>query len=330
MNIKDIAREANVSISTVSRVLNHATNVSKSTEQRVKAVIEKYNFTQNQGKTAQEVRHRQILIIIPTLSNAFFSIVTKGILNTCMNEGFSVFMGVTEYSYATERHYLNMLSNGQFDGIISFYSDQPVDELEKLAAEHPYMQVSNYVESPHLSHVSIDDAKAAYEATEYFIKKGHSRIGFIGGFHNCCERRELGFRKALEDYGLECDPACIVRPEYKYDSGFEYDSGVTAGEQLLSLDNPPTAILSIFDTFAVGVSRYALSKGLMPGKDVAIIGFDNSAESKVFFPPISSVSHPKYEIGCLAASILLEQIQKKDLQPRQITVPHELILRDSS
>lgn len=331
MNIKDIALEAGVSISTVSRVLNHASNVSKITQQKVIEVVQRNGFILNQGgKNLQKTRTNQILIILPTLSNTFFSLVVKGIINTCYSLGWNTYVGVTEYSNVFERQFISQLLNHQIDGIISLYSYLPVEFLEKISLEVPYLQVANPVSSPNISSVSIDDAKAGYEVTQYLLKRGHRKIGIISGSRGCSERREEGYLQAIQAAGLAVNPDYIIKADYQYDNDFEYDSGIVSCERLLSLPKPPTAIVTIFDTFAVGACKCILARGMTPGKDIAVIGFDNSSITKVFSPSISTISQPRYEMGCLAAKVLLEQIETGCLTPKKLTLPFELILRDSS
>lgn len=331
MNLKDIAVEAGVSISTVSRVLNHANNVSQKTERAVLEVLERNQFTLR--KTAQMLpaaKTHQILIIVPIFSNPFYSMVVKGILTTLDGAGWQTFVGVTEYSSTLEKKYMDMLQNKRVDGVISFSSHLPLPYLEDIASRFPYIQIGDQNESEQISSISINDTKAAYEATEYMIKKGHKRIGMLSDNKFCAIRREKGFQKAKEDYGLDCDSKYIVKGDYQFDSGFEFDSGIMCCEKLLALPEPPTALLATFDTFAVGAANCVLSRHLMPGKDIAIIGFDNSSITKSFVPSISTISHPRYEMGCLAANIMLAQIESGQFGAKKIFLPHELIIRESS
>lgn len=331
MTIKDIAAEAGVSISTVSRVINGAANVSPATVEKVLEIVRKNGFVPNQSsQVLRSAKTNKILVIIPTLSNSYFSLPTKGIVNTCLSMGYHAFLGVTEYSNAMERQYLNMMVNNQFDGVIAFYSHLPVEELEHIAKSNPYIQLSNPLPSDNLSSVSIDDRKAAYEATEFLIKKGHTRLAIISGRKGVAEQREIGFRECLRRHNMEIREEYIVYADYEYDNGFEYDSGIASFNKLYALPEPPTAILTIFDTFAIGVCKGALSRGLVPGKDLAVIGFDNSAVSKIYTPSLTSVSMPRYEMGCLATNILLEQIENKKIEVRKAVMPHELILREST
>lgn len=331
MKIKDIAMQAGVSMSTVSRVLNHSDNVSKATEQKVRDALEKIQTFSGSGTNAPDSGStHKILAIVPTFSNSFYSLVFKGILNTCNGAGWNVFICVTEYSNVYEKQYLSMLTSGQADGVVAFYSHLPIPYLEEIASRFPYIQIGDQVDSPVISSVSIDDVRAAYEATEFLIKKGHHRIGMLSDHKFCASRREMGFRQAKQVYGVSDDQTYIVKADYQYDSGFEYDSGISGCERLLRLPEPPTAFLTTFDTFAVGVSKCCLSHGLTPGKDVAVVGFDNTAISKAFMPSITTVSHPRYEMGCLAANILLDQIETGRIEAKKIILPHELIVREST
>lgn len=331
MTIKDVAQEAGVSISTVSRVLNHASNVSKSTERRVMEIVDRCGFTPNQSsQNLRGIKTNKIIVLAPTFSNSFYSLLIKGILNTLYGAGYQTAVGVTEYSNAIEKQFMGMLTSKQVDGMIAFYSNLPVNQMEQIAARFPYVQIGEELDSDLISTVSINNYKAAYEMTEYLIKKGHTKIAMISGNRMCDRHREAGFTDAKKDYHLDMNPSYVIYANYQYDSGFEYDSGANACSQLLALPDPPSAIVTCFDTYAVGAAKYALSKGYTLGKDLAIIGFDNTSISKAFFPSISTVSQPQYEMGCLAANLILERINNPDFSPKQIVLPHDLIIRESS
>jgi LacI family transcriptional regulator, repressor for deo operon, udp, cdd, tsx, nupC, and nupG len=328
VTIKDIAREANVSIATVSRVLNQASHVSSDTARRVHETIQRLSYMPNgRGSQSRPAKNKNVLIVLPSIANPFFSSVVAAITNTLYDADYDSTIWMTEFSVPRERRALQMLAAEQCSGIISFISEVPDEELYKVASTCPFVMAAHRVDI-NVTGVSIDDAKAMYEATEHVIRQGHKRLAMIGGTSGSSLERKRGFIKAAEDYGLELNPACLIDPIRQY--GFEFENGSMYCEQLLSLPNPPTAILSAFDTYAIGAAHYAVEKGIKLGKELAIVGFDNSPFSKVFVPSVTSVSHPLYELGTTAAKMLLYQMQTGKLEPAHRFLPHELIIRQSS
>ena len=328
VTIKDIAREANVSIATVSRVINQASHISPATALRVRETIQKLNYVPlGRSSHKRSIKNKNVLIVLPCIANPFFSSVVTAIANILSDAGYDSTIWMTQYSVQREHHALQMLATEQCAGIISFVSETPEKELYKVASTFPFVMAAHRVDFD-IAGVSIDDFKAMYEATEHVIQQGHKRLAMIGGTTGSSKERKLGFMKAVEDYGLELNPAYLIDSIRQY--GFEFENGSMYCEQLLSLPEPPTAIMSAFDTYAIGAAQYAVKKGITLGKELAIVGFDNSPFSKVFVPSITSVSHPVYELGTTAAKMLLSQMQTGKLRLEHRFLPYELIIRQSS
>jgi len=327
MTIKDIARQAGVSTATVSRTINEPGKVAPETRQRITDIINENHFVPNSiGKTLRTARTDQILAIIPSLSNDFYPSIMKGLLDTARQASYNVLFGVTDFSEREERRFMNMLTTKQVDGVLSFYSSLPVAELNHLAAGYPYIQGCEYSEGADLTYVAIDNEQAAYDAVSYLINKGHRSIGMISSnIYTYSEKyREQGFNRAKEEHNLDTGSRYIMRANYQYDSGFD------ACAHLLAQPDSPTAIFAVSDTLAIGASKCCVSMGMQPGKDISIIGFDNTTFSQIYNPSISTVSQPKYEIGCVAAGALIDRISGKDTANRRILMRHDLIIRASS
>jgi len=327
MTIKDIAKLAGVSVATVSRVINEDAGVAEKLRNKVLQVIKETNYVPNTvGRNLRKSKSDMILIMLPTLSNPFYSKILKGIEQRASENGYGVLVSVTHHDAKIEKKYLKMLQMKQADGVISLFSTLDAEELNRVSADYPFVQTCEYTEGARLPYVMIDNKKAAYEATRYFISHGHKRIGMISGsFYESSEHaREQGYREAILDAGLDFDPGYIFKSNYKPESGMEMC------RRLLSLPEPPTAILTVSDTLAIGAIKHLKSAGIRPGAEIEVIGFDNASITRVYDPSISTVAQPRFDLGTVSVDLVLEKIQNPNTVNKGIILPHELILREST
>jgi DNA-binding LacI/PurR family transcriptional regulator len=199
-------------------------------------------------------------------------------------------------------------------------------ELSEVAAKFPVVQCCEYKQGASVSHVSIDNYGAAYSATKHLAALGHKKIGMISCKNNFLStiNREEGYRAAIKDAGL------IFNADYVAHGDYGYKSGLAAGEQLLSMPERPTAIFAISDIMAIGVIKAAKLKGLKVPDDLAVVGFDDISLSYMFDPMLTTVSQPKYELGCNAMELLLKQIGGEITEHKDILLEYELKIRESS
>jgi LacI family repressor for deo operon, udp, cdd, tsx, nupC, and nupG len=327
MTIKDIAKLSGTSVATVSRVINNDSKVRKDLKEKVLAVIKETNYIPNNiGRNLRKSKSEMILVMLPTLSNPFYSKILKGIEERANKLGYGVLLTVTHLQWKTEKKYFEMLQTRQVDGVISLFSKLSINEIDDLASKYAFVQCCEYTEGAKLPYVAIDNEKAAYSAVNYFISHGHKSIGMISGsFYNNSEKcRENGYKRALIDAGLTFDDKYIIKSNYKPESGMEIC------EKLLSLKEPPTAILTVSDTLAIGAIKYLKTSGIKVGEDIEVIGFDNASITKVYDPSISTVSQPRYDLGTVSVDLLIEKINDLSVVNKGIILPHELILRNST
>lgn len=327
MTIKDIAKLAGVSVATVSRVINEDTSVAEKLREKVLQVIKETNYVPNTvGRNLRKSKSDMILIMLPTLSNPFYSKILKGIEESASRQGYGILISVTHHDAKTESKYLEMLQMKQIDGVISLFSTLSIEELNKLASKYPIVQCCEHTEGAQLPYVMIDNKRAAYEATKYFISRGHNRIGMISGsYYESSEKaREQGYKDAILDANLIFDTSYIVKSNYKPESGMEMC------KNLLSLPEAPTAILTVSDTLAIGAIKYLKSKGIKVGKEIEVIGFDNASITRVYDPSISTVAQPRYDLGTVSVDLLIEKINNFKAVNKGIILPHTLILREST
>lgn len=327
MTIKDIAKLSGTSVATVSRVINNDSKVRKDLKEKVLAVIKETNYIpNNMGRNLRKSKSEMILVMLPTLSNPFYSKILKGIEERANKLGYGVLLTVTHLQWKTEKKYLEMLQTRQVDGVISLFSELSINEIDDLASKYAFVQCCEYTEGAKLSYVTIDNQKAAYSAVNYLISHGHKKIGMISGsfYKNSEKSRENGYKRALIDAGLTFDDNYIIKSNYKPESGME------SCEKLLNLKEPPTAILTVSDTLAIGAIKYLKTSGIKVGEDIEVIGFDNASITKVYDPSISTVSQPRYDLGTVSVDLLIEKINDLSVVNKGIILPHELILRNST
>lgn len=325
--IKDVAKAAQVSVATVSRVLNDDPKVKPDTKQKVQEVIEALNYTPNLlGRNLRRSYTKNILVLLPTLSNTFYATIIKGIRYEVAKAGYNVMVGVTDLNPDIERQNIRLLETKLVDGIIFFAPQISQTELEEVEACYPIVQCSEYIQGSLVSWVSIDNQKAAYDAVNYLIELGHTRIAMVTSKkpYTSSILREAGFREALQKHHIN------LASDYLYKTDYIPSSGMQAAHDLLSLKESPTAIFTIADSMAVGVIRGIEDLGKKVGKDVDVIGFDNTFVSKIYHPTLTTISQPRFEMGERAAKLLLNKIQDIHASKEYVTLAHELVIREST
>lgn len=327
MNIKEVATLAETSVATVSRVLNGDTHVSESTRQRVEEIIEVTGYKPNLiGRNLRTLRSGKILVMMPTTSNPYYSRVLQGIEHRASLSGYDTLFVVTHRVPENERRYLDLVLTKQVDGIIVMASTLEGPEMNEIAGKYPFVQCGAYTIGDNISYACIDNVRAAYEAVSYLIKTGNTHIGFINGPYSRTyeTEREIGYKQALAESNIPFQEEYICHSEYSYLDAYE------SCAELMNLPEPPTAIFTSSDQMAAGVIKYLMTHQLVPGRDVDVIGFDNTFISDMFYPSITSVSQPGYELGKVAFDLLLEKINDIESISKGIVLNYKLELRDST
>lgn len=325
--IQDVAKKAGVSVATVSRVLNDSPAVSHEAKEKVMNAIKELNYHPNLlGRNLRRMETKMILALLPNVSNPFYARIVKGIEDVGHKNGYNVMLCNTDSDIKRERIYLELLKNKLSDGVIFMAPEMDKDELTLIGQNYPVVQCCEYKEGARVSHVSIDNFAAAYKAVKHLTGLGHRRIGMISSDKNflSVKQREAGYKKALQDEGIEFDENLVKYGDY----GFK--SGLRAAKQLLSMNLRPTAIFAISDIMAIGAIRAAKEAGLKVPEDVAVVGFDNISFASMYDPMLTTISQPKYDLGCVAMELLLKHINGKLSEPQNIILEHELIIREST
>jgi LacI family transcriptional regulator len=322
--IKDVAKKANVSVATVSRILNEQQGYTAATKQKVLRVINEIGYTPNAIARGLVKKTTQTLgVLLPSLTSGFMSELLNGIVNTAHKRGYSVIICPTGDRGKDTPGYLKVLNEQQAGGII-FACEWPKDEyIKEFSRIHiPVVLVSTYSEHHQIPYIRVNDKQAAYQATKYLIDRGHQHIGLICGRKKdpiASIPRFEGYKQALTDFGL------AFREENVVYGDFRYESGIKCMEWLFKKSPNITAVFAISDEMAVGALSYAYQQGIKVPDKLSVIGYDDTQIAEMAIPPLTTIHQPIYEMGERAVKMLLNDDETKG----SIIMPYRIVERDS-
>lgn len=326
--IKEVAKKAGVSYATVSHVINNTRFVAKDTRARVLSAMQEVNYRPNDlARSLRSGKTNTIGLVIPDSANPFFAEVARSIEGAAYQLGYSVILCNTEQDPAREEFYVDVLSKKQIDGVIFTATGEQTGPLKFLLEKGiPLVLINRDLSNITLDAVLIDDKQGGYLATRHLIELGHRRIACIAGPRTTTPSgdRMTGYQKALVEAGISFDEALMVRGDYHPGSGFEIT------RTWLALPDPPTAIFSSNDLMAVGALGAAAQAQVRVPEDLSVIGYDDIELARFTSPPLTTIAQPKSKIGALATQFLAERIADKSYPTRRVTLPVELIIREST
>jgi LacI family transcriptional regulator len=328
VTIKDIAKMADVSISTVSRVVNNSKPVNEDVRKRVLDAIKQTNYRPDlTGGSAVSNDNNLIGVIIPQSNHTVLDDFNLGIRNLAELYGYEVIVGLTDGSMESELHYLDLFRRTGTRGNILVGSTPQKEHLELIAASGvPYVLAGQTSQVPSLSSVHLDNITASYEAVTYLIQKGHRCIAMIraAGSSAVGGDRYQGYQQALEDAGIQ------IRENWTMESGLSVEDGQLAMGKIMESGECPTAVFCSTDWIAVGAMNYLIDSGLRIPEDVAVFGFDNSYVASLVRPKLSSVEYSGTEIGRTATRTLIKLIKGEAVSQSHTNVAHHLKIREST
>lgn len=333
VRIKDIALKLNISESTVSRALADHHRISSETKEKVYKLAEELNYRPNLiAKSLKLKTTKTIGLIIDDITNPFYPEIVKGCEEAANVNGLNIILCNSDYDPEKENKYLNILLSKRVDGILMMPAGKKLPIISLLKdANTPLVFIDiKPSEKINVSCVYTDQEYGAYISTEYLIQLGHNKIALINGPNtfSSCQQMESGYKKALEDHKIPVEEKYIKIFDLKASGAYE------AMKLLLSIKNPgrPTAALFISDITAVAAYDAIQEAGLKIPLDFSVIGNDDIPTSKNFSPPLSTISHPKYEMGKKAVEILASELKEtsKANAFNQIKYIPELIIRKST
>jgi LacI family transcriptional regulator, repressor for deo operon, udp, cdd, tsx, nupC, and nupG len=326
--IKEVAQKAGVSVATVSRVINKDHRVKSATREKVLNAVSALDYTPNYlGRNLRQIRTKKILVLIPSISNQFYSKIIRGIEDVSREKGYETLVCMSHNDPEIEQNYIEMLTTRIVDGMIFLSSSLSSQDMDRLSDNYPVVQCCEYIEGSSTDYVSIDNERAAYDCVSWLLNAGHKSIAFFGSKlkYSSGISREKGYRKAMEDAGKTVDEDLVILEDYSYPGGISM-----AQKSLSTKDKRPEAIFCISDSMAIGCISELSEKGITVPGEISVMGFDDTSVSKVYCPPISTVAQPQKEIGRISAQMLLERIMDGRKQIRHIILPHTLILRGTT
>jgi len=327
--IKDIAKMLNISVSTVSRALRDAYDVNPETRRKVLALTEQLNFKPNKNAAAlASGSTKNIGVVIPFITNYYFSTVISGIQEEAYNQGYNIILFVTNDDLDREKTLLRNIATTSLDGLlISISSNSDIqDHFEHLMQQG--LPIVFFDRVPHhirASKIMQSDFDGAFMATNHLIEKGYTKIAHIAG------PKELSFtQERLKGYLAALEHANLPRNEdYIIFSGFSQANGYTDTLSLLSLNEKPDSIFAVNDRKAVGAIQALKANHIQVGVDIGVIGFTNDPIATVIEPNLTTVEEPAFEIGQQSCNLLIKHIKNKDHEPHDILLPSKLIIRQS-
>ena len=328
--IIDVARQAGVSIKTVSRVMNKEPTVHADTRARVQEAVAALNYRpQLSARSLAGAKSFLIGLLYYDPSAAFVAGVQRGATLGCREAGrHLVVESLQENGVDVQAQIESMLAALRPDGMILTppLCDNPLILDTLRASRTPCVLISPAGEGHGMARVRMDDALAAEELTNLLVSLGHRAIAFIEGDQSASERRRQGYERALKAHGIALDPA-LVMP-----GTFMFESGVAAAQKLLALPRPPTAIFAANDDMALGALTAAQRLGIAVPGDLAIVGFDDSRAATLVWPELTTVRQPLAEMAMAAVDLLLSGEARLDAgHPAPVRVlPHEVIVRGST
>lgn len=328
VRIKDIAKEAGVSVTTVSRVLNNEKYVKDEVRERVQMVIDEMGYTPSSIARSLVLKRTNIIgVIVPDITNSFSSTIISSIEECANQNNFNIMVCNIAESPEKELNYLNIIKEMRMDGvIITNEKITPNIKNALYSIDVPVVFVSVKPDELLFTSITVNNYQASYDATNYLINKGHKKIAFIGGDLRDItsgKERYKGYRKALEHNDLDVNEEYIKFGNYKMQDGYNYM------EEILKCSILPTALFAASDDMAVGALNCILDNGLKVPEDISIIGFDNSSLTTVVRPTLTTISQPINEMGVLSVKTLIKQINNEETLLNQIIVKHKLIERQS-
>ncbi|WP_028558806.1 LacI family DNA-binding transcriptional regulator [Paenibacillus pinihumi] len=327
--IKDVAKRAGVSVTTVSRVLNDEKYVKDDLKARVRRAIDELGYTPSHIARSLVRKKTNLLgVIVPDITSSFYSTILSNIEKTASLNGYNLIVCNIIEDIDKEYKYLQVFKEMRVEGIIIMH-EKLNDEIRELIGKLDIPIIFSSVKPVDQSFISviIDDYHAAYDATQYLIQLGHERIGFIGGDMRDMtsgQNRYVGYTQAFQDSGLEIEEEYIFFGDYKPQSGYN------VMKEMLKCEPRPSAVFAVSDDMAVGAMNCIHDHGLSVPEDISVIGFDGSQLTDLVRPRLTSMEQPIDEMGKVTVDTLLDLISDEPKGAQEdVILKHKLVERNS-
>jgi DNA-binding LacI/PurR family transcriptional regulator len=325
--MKDVARRADVSTATVSRVLTGSSNVSPALRRRVEAAIKELNYKPSRVARSLRTRTSRIFgVIVSDIRNPFFTSLVRGIEDVAHEHEHSLILCNSDEDPGKEELYIHVLMAEKVAGAIVVPIREDTTACKILVDNGiPVVAVDRRMEELDVDTVLLDNVQGACKAVSHLIEQGCTRIGLIGGpLHTTTGRERLeGYKRALREHGIEQDGDLVKIGDYKQVSGY------SLAAQLLQLTSPPTAIFAANNMMTLGALQAIHDAGLSIPQDIALVGFGDMPWATVLDPALTAVAQPTHELGSTAVRVLLRRIANPQQDTVRIRLEPELMVRQS-
>lgn len=328
VTIYDVAREAGVSMATVSRVVNNNPNVKPQTRKKVYEAIERLGYRPNAvARGLASKKTTTVGVVIPDIANANFAEVARGIEDIANMYHYNIILCNADKRKEKEIRVINTLLEKQVDGLLFMGGVVTDEHIQAFNTSNvPIVLCATTDEKGTMPSVDIDHETAAYDAVRKLIDEGHTRIAMISGTLQDPANgfaRYQGYKRALEESGIAFDESLVRVGNYRYESGIE------AVQYFLELEERPTAVFAATDEMAIGAIHGIQDAGLTVPGDISVIGVDNIRLASMVRPLLTTVAQPMYDIGAVSMRLLTKLMKKENVEQARVTLHHELIVRNS-
>lgn len=328
VTIYDVARVANVSMATVSRVVNGNPNVKPSTRRKVQECIEELGYRPNAvARGLASKRTTTIGVIIPDISINLHGELSRGIADIATMYEYNIILSNSDERPERELELLIDLFGKQVDGLI-FMSDSVSDEVRKEMSRGsvPIVFAGTVDNENQFATVNIDYEQASFEAVSKLVAKGHKKIAFVTGPLTRDinrDHKKIGYERALKEAGIPFEDEYVIEVDDSYDSAYD------GFKEIESLENKPTAIFAGNDQLAVGVLNGIRDAGFSVPGDYELICFEHSILARIVRPKLTAVVVPLYDMGAVAMRLLTKLMNKEEVDEKQVLLPYRIEERDS-
>jgi DNA-binding LacI/PurR family transcriptional regulator len=330
MDIRTIARAANVSIATVSRTINGIATVNPQMAKRVLAVIDELDYFPNtQARALVSGRSRIFGLIVPEITNPFFPELIQGFEDIAVEHGYEILVSSTTNDAGRMSHCIRRMLERKVEGVavMTFGTEEPLlDQLAKRKV--PLVFIDTGPDRPGISLLKVDYHHGIHQAVQHLVALGHLKIAFICGplkLHSA-QSRKAAFSRSLHECGIAPHPNWIIEGDHTL------EGGIAAMDQLLAANTIPTAVICSNDMTAIGVMHKVYRAGLRVPDDLSVIGFDDIHISEVTIPPLTTVQMSRFELARSAFHALRAHVDRSGtyIPKREYNIQTDLIVREST
>lgn len=325
VSIKEVAKLANTSITTVSRVINNSGYVKEETKERILEAIKELDYKPLE-RTTEKRETKAIGLIVPNIENPFFGKIARCIGKVANSYNYNLLLFGLEGAESHRDDFLMDLIEKRVDGLIYVSSHRCVEAVNAAKKRNiPFVILDREIQKEEINTVIVNNKYGAIIAAEHLIKLGHKNIAFIGGAQDMeiSTIRKNGYIEALTENGIEINEDYICYGDYKMQSGYD------CMKKLYSKHKEITAVIAANDLMAIGALNYLIREGVNVPKEVSIVGFDNIEISESITPSLTTIEYPMERISEIVIDLILRQIKDKDRNVEVVSLYPKLIVRES-